>query len=49
MNYESEALIFYHDNPEENVKYLSYFLKEKLSHNCLFSRGKIFKLLIYKI
>ena len=40
MNYESEALIFYHDEPEENIKYLSYFLKTKLSNNCLCSKSK---------
>ena len=40
MNYESEALIFYHDNPDENVQYLSYFLQDKLSHNTIGSKGK---------
>lgn len=40
MNYESEALIFYHDNPEENVNNLSYFLRDKLFHNSLGSRSK---------
>jgi len=40
MNYESEALIFYHDEPEENIKYLSYFLKTKLRNNCLCSKSK---------
>ena len=35
MNYESEALIFYHDNPEANTKNLSYFLKNRLNHNYL--------------
>lgn len=43
MNYESEALIFYHDNPEENIQNLSYFLKNKLSNNCLCSRSKLYK------
>lgn len=40
MNYESEALIFYHDNPDENVHNLSFFLHDKLSHNPLGARGK---------
>ena len=40
MNYESEALIFYHDNPEENIKNLSYFLQKSLSNNSIGSRSK---------
>ena len=40
MNYESEALIFYHDTPEENIQNLSYFLKNRISHNYLGARSK---------
>ena len=29
MNYESEALIFYHDKPEENIFNLSCFLQKR--------------------
>ena len=39
MNYESEALIFYHDTPEENIQNLSYFLKNRISHNYLGARS----------
>ena len=41
MNYESEALIFYHDNPEENIQNLSFFLQNKLSENPIGSKGKL--------
>lgn len=44
MNYESESLIFYHDNPEENINNLSYFLQDKLSNNFLGSRSKNIKI-----
>ena len=40
MNYESEALIFYHDTPEENIQNLSFFLKNRISHNYLGARSK---------
>ena len=40
MNYESEALIFYHDYPEENIRNLTYFLQNRLSHNYLGSKSK---------
>ncbi len=40
MNYESEALIFYHDNPEENIQNLSIFLQKSLWKNTLGSRSK---------
>ena len=44
MNYESEALIFYHDNPEENIQNLAFFLQKKLSNNSIGSKGKSIKL-----
>ena len=40
MNYESEALIFYHDSPEENIQNLSYFLQKRISHSYLGARRK---------
>lgn len=40
MNYESEALIFYHDTPEENITNLSYFLQNRLSKNYLGAKSK---------
>ena len=40
MNYESEALIFYHDNLEENIQNLSYFFHDKLYHNNIGSKSK---------
>ena len=40
MNYESEALIFYHDYPEENIRNLTYFLQNRLSHNYLGAKSK---------
>ena len=40
MNYESEALIFYHDNPEENILNLSCFLQSRLFHNFTGARSK---------
>jgi hypothetical protein len=43
MNYESEALIFYHDTPEENIQNLSYFLQNRLSGNYLGAKSKIYK------
>ena len=43
MNYESEALIFYHDNPDENIHNLSFFLHDKLFHNPLGARNKQIK------
>ena len=46
MNYESEALIFYHDDPDENVKNLSYFLQNKLSQNSLGSNSKLIIIII---
>ena len=41
MNYESEALIFYHDKPEENIKNLYYFLESKISHNYVGAKSKL--------
>jgi len=42
MNYESEALIFYHDTPEENIQNLSCFLQNRLSRNYLGAKSKIY-------
>lgn len=33
MDYESEALIFYPNNPLNNIKNLSLYLKSELSQN----------------
>ena len=41
MNYESEALIFYHDKPEENIENLYYFLHSKISHNYVGAKSKL--------
>ena len=40
MNYESEALIFYHDKPEENIENLYYFLKGRIRHNYVGAKSK---------
>lgn len=33
MDYESEALVFYPENPLDNIKNLSLYLKSELSQN----------------
>lgn len=41
MNSESEALIFYHDKPEENIENLYYFLKGRIHHNYVGAKSKL--------
>jgi hypothetical protein len=46
MNYESEALIFYHDKPEENILNLSCFLQKRLYGNHIGAKSN-FLILIF--
>ena len=40
MDYESEALVFYPENPLDNIKNLSLYLKSELSQNNNNARSK---------
>ena len=45
MNYESEALIFYHDKPEENIFNLSCFLQKRLYNNHIGAKSNFYFLI----
>ena len=45
MNYESEALIFYHDKPEENILNLSCFLQKRLYNNHVGAKSNVYILI----